>query len=128
MQKRAGPLADRSASGMGTVDKRTAVPLWGMPGPALRIDPSAGQILFHHQRHLESNGVVELPQVQAGELFDLLQPVHQGVPVDEELPGGLGDVQVVLKETMDGKQGFLVQGVDGIFLEEIGRASCRERV
>ena len=33
------------------------------------------------RRHLEDDRVVELPQVQAGQLFDLLQPVHQRVAV-----------------------------------------------
>ena len=65
--------------------------------------------------------MVELAQVQAGELLDLLQAVHQGVAVDEELPGGLGDVQVVLKELVDGEQGLLVQGIDRILLEHLGQ-------
>ena len=42
-----------------------------------------GQILANHQRDPEHNGVVKLPQVKARQLADLLQPVHQGVAVDE---------------------------------------------
>ena len=79
----------------------------------------AGQVLLDHEGDLEGDGVVELPQVQAGELLDLLQPVDQGVAVDEELPGGLGDVQVVLEELVDGEEGLLVQGVDGVLLEDL---------
>ena len=78
------------------------------------LDAAADQILLHHQRHLEGDGVVELPQVQAGELLDLFQAVDQGVAVDEELPGRLGDVQVVLKELVDGEERLLIQGVDGV--------------
>ena len=77
------------------------------------LDAPGDEVLLDHQRHLEGNCVVELPQVQTGELLDLLQPVDQGIPVDEELPGGLRHVQVVLKELVDGEQGLLVQGVDG---------------
>ena len=33
-------------------------------------------------------------EVEAGELLDLLQPVHQRVPVDEQLPRRLRHVQV----------------------------------
>ena len=66
------------------------------------FNAAADQILLHHQRHLEGDGVVELPQVQAGELLDLFQTVDQRIAVDKELPGSLGDVQVVLKELVDG--------------------------
>ena len=71
------------------------------------VDASAGEVLLHHQRYLEGDGVVKLPQIQTRQLFDLLQPVHQRVPVDEQLPSGLGDVQVVLKELVDGEQRLL---------------------
>ena len=37
--------------------------------------------------------------------------------MDKELPGGLRDVQVVLKELVNGKQGLLVQGVNGVLLK-----------
>ena len=88
----------------------------------VRLSGLAGrQVLSDHQGHLEDDGVVELPQVQAGELLDLLQAVDQGVAVDEELSGGLGDVQVVLEELVDGEQGLLVQGVDGVLLEDLAQ-------
>ena len=51
--------------------------------------------------------MIKLAQIQAGQLLDLFQAVHQGVAVDKELPGGLGNVQVVLKELIDGEQRFL---------------------
>ena len=54
------------------------------------------QVLADHQRHSEDNGVIEFPQIQAGELLDLFQTVNQGVTVDEQLPGGFGYVQIVL--------------------------------
>ena len=63
--------------------------------------------------------MVKLPQIQSRELFDLFQTVDQGVAVDKELPGGLGDVQVVLKELVDGEQGLLVKRIDGILLEHL---------
>ena len=78
-----------------------------------------GQVLAHHQRYPEDDSVVELPQVQACQLADLLQPVDQGVPVDEQLPGGLGYVQAVLKELVDGKEGLLIQRIQGVLLENL---------
>ena len=39
---------------------------------SLRLDAAAGQVFLDHQGYLEGDGIVELPQVQAGELFDLL--------------------------------------------------------
>ena len=83
------------------------------------FDSPGNEVLLDHQRHLEGNGIIELPQVQAGELLDLLQPVHQGVAVDEQLPGSLGHVQVVFKELVDGEQSLLVQSVDGVLLKDL---------
>ena len=62
---------------------------------------TGGQVLADHQGHLEDDGVVELAQIQAGELLDLLQAIHQGIAVDEQLPGSLGNVQIILKEFID---------------------------
>ena len=81
------------------------------------FDSPGNEVLLDHQRHLEGNGIIELPQVQAGELLDLLQPVHQGVAVDEQLPGSLGHVQVVFKEPLNGKQRFVIQRLDGALFE-----------
>ena len=75
------------------------------------------QVLANHQRNPEDNGVVELPQVKTRKLADLFQTVHQGVAVDEQLPGSLGHVQAVLKELVDGEQGFLIQRIQRILLE-----------
>ena len=66
------------------------------------LDAPGDQVLLDHQSYLKGDGVIELPQIQAGELFDLLQAVNQGVPVDKELPGGLRYIQVVLKELING--------------------------
>ena len=82
---------------------------------------SGRQILADHQRHLEDDGMVELPQVQPGELLDLLQAEDQGISMDEQLPGSLGDIQVVLEELVDGEQRLLIQGVDGILLEHFAQ-------
>ena len=71
-----------------------------------------GEVLFDHQRYLEDDSVVELAQVQAGQLFDLFQTIHQRVAVHKQAAAGLGDVQVVLEEALDGEQGLLVQALD----------------
>ena len=39
--------------------------------------------------------------------------------MDKQLPGRLGHVQIVLKELIDGEQRLLIQGVDGILLENL---------
>ena len=72
------------------------------------------KILLDHEGDLEDDRVVKLAQVKAGELLDLLKPVHQRVSVDEQLAGGFGDVQVVLKELVDGLQGVLIQSLNGM--------------
>ena len=60
-----------------------------------------GQVLLDHQRYLKDDSVVELTQVQAGQLFDLFQTIHQRVAVHEQTTAGFRNVQVVLKEALD---------------------------
>ena len=71
------------------------------------VDTAAGEVLFDHQCHLEGDGVIKFPQIQSRQLLDLLQPVHQGIPVHEELPGSLRDIEVVFKELVDGEERLL---------------------
>ena len=78
-----------------------------------------GEVLAHHQRHLKHNGMVKLPQVKTGELLDLFQTVNQRVAVDEQFPGSLGYIQIILKEFIDSEQRFLIQRIDGILLEHL---------
>lgn len=61
--------------------------------------------------------MVKLTQIQAGEFADLLQTVNQSIAVDKQLAGSLGNVQAVLKELVDGKQSFLIQGIQRVLLE-----------
>ena len=85
----------------------------------LIFDRVCSQVLLDHQRNLEDDGVVKLPQVQAGELFDLLQAVDQGVSVNEQLAGGFRNVQVVFKEFLDGEQRLVVEAVDRALLKDL---------
>ena len=62
--------------------------------------------------------MVELAQIQTGQLADLLQTINQSIAVDKQLPGSLGNVQAVLKELIDGKQSLLIQRIQGILLED----------
>ena len=59
--------------------------------------------------------MIKLSEVKAGHLLDLFQAVDQRVAVDIELSRGLGDIEVVLKEAVDGLEGILVQSLDGGF-------------
>lgn len=90
----------------------------GLPG---------SEVLAHHQRYLEDNGVVKLPQVKPRELLDLFQTVDQRIAVDEQLAGGLGDVQAVLKEHVDGEQRLLIERLDGILAEDLGEEDLAQR-
>ena len=65
--------------------------------------------------------MVKLAQIQAGQFFDLFQAVNQSVAVDEQLSGGLRNIQIVLKELVDGKERFLIQRIDGVLLEHFAQ-------
>ena len=41
--------------------------------------------------------------------------------MDEQLAGGLRNVQIVFKEPLDGKQGLLIERFDGTFLEHLAQ-------
>ena len=92
-------------------NEKKGTPFPGVPFKNVRLLPgfTAGQILSDHQSHLEDDGMVKLPQIKAGELLDLFQTVDQGVAVDEQLPGGFGNVQIVLEELVDGEQGLRME-------------------
>ena len=76
-----------------------------------------GKVLFDHQRYLKDDGVIEVAQIQAGQLADLLQAVDQRVAVYEQAAARFGNVQVVLEEALDGEQRLSVERIDALLLE-----------
>ena len=42
-------------------------------------------IFYHHKGYFESDGILKGPEIQASGLLKLIQPVDQGVAVDEKL-------------------------------------------
>ena len=75
------------------------------------------EVFLYHQRDLEDYRVVEFAQVEPGQLLDLVQAVNQRVAVYEQLSGGLGHVQAVLEELLDSEQGLVIEGLNGVLLE-----------
>ena len=53
--------------------------------------------------------MLELAQIKSRQLTDLFQAVNQGVSMHKELSGGFGNVEVVLKERLNGHQSFAVK-------------------
>ena len=66
-------------------------------------------VLYNHECDLEGDRVIKYTKVQTGGALQLIETVYQGVSVDIQLTGGLGNVQVVLEELVDRGQGFLVE-------------------
>lgn len=87
-----------------------------------------GQIFLDHQRHLKDDGIIEVAQVKAGQLADLLKAVDQRVAVNEQTAARLGDVQVVLKEALDREQRLGIEGVDALLLEHSRRNASQSVV
>ena len=75
------------------------------------------EVLLDHKSYLEHDSVLEFAQVKTGELLDLFKSVHQSVAVYEQLTRGLGNVEVVFEEALDGEQGLLIEALDGTALE-----------
>ena len=80
-----------------------------------------GEVLFDHQRYLKDDGVIEVAQIQAGQLADLLQAVDQRVAVYEQAAARFGNVQVVLEEALDGEQRLSVERIDALLLEDLAQ-------
>ena len=72
--------------------------------------------------------MVKLTQIQAGQLLDLLQTVNQRVAVDKQLAGSFRHIQIILKELIDGKQGLLIQRINGILLENFSQIDLAQGV
>ena len=72
--------------------------------------------------------MIELPQIQAGELLNFLQTVYQGIPVNKQLPRSFRNVQVVFKKFVDCKQSLLIQGIDGVLLEDLRQENLTQVV
>ncbi len=75
------------------------------------------KILLDHEGHFEYYGVIKLPEVEACELLDFFKPVNEGVSVNKELSRCFGNIEVVLKELLDGEEGFVIEGINGSLLE-----------
>ena len=80
-----------------------------------------GQVFTNHQRYLKYDSVIKFAQIQTCLLFDFLQAIHQSIAVDKQLTGSLRHIQIVLKELIDGKEGLLVQRVNGILLKDLSQ-------
>ena len=66
--------------------------------------------------------MVKFPQIQSRQLFNLFQTVHQRIAVNKQLAAGLGNVQVILKELLDGEQCLVIQAFDGTFLKYLAQS------
>ena len=71
--------------------------------------------------------MLKFTQVKTCQLADLLQAVNQRVSVNEELSGGLGHVEVVLEEALNGHQRFTVKGLQTSSLEYLLQEHLAER-
>ena len=85
------------------------------------------EIFLNHEGYLEHDSVLKFTKVETGQLLDLLKTVHQRVAVYEQLTGRLGDVEIVLKETLDREQSLLIQALDGAALEHFLEEHLAER-
>lgn len=66
------------------------------------------ELLPDHHADPAGDGVIEVADIQAGGLLKLVQAIGQGVAVDEEPAGGLGQAQIVGKEGVDSPEGVRI--------------------
>ncbi len=66
------------------------------------------ELLPDHHADPAGDGLVEIADIKAGCLLELVQTVGQGVAVDEKLPRRLREAQVIVKEGVDGPKGVRI--------------------
>ena len=76
------------------------------------LDGVRGEVFLDHQGYLKDDSIFKLSQIKPCELFDLFKTIDEGISVNKELSGSFGNVQVVFKETLDGKERFLIERFD----------------
>ena len=70
-----------------------------------------GNVSGHQHGKLEGQGVLKGTQIQAEFFLYFFKTVDKSVSVDIKLPGGLGQIQVVLKESPDDRKSFAVNSI-----------------
>ena len=93
----------------------------------LELNGVCGQILLYHERDLEDDSVVEFTQIETCEFLDLVQSVNECVSVYEQLSRSLGNVEVVLEESLYREQSLVVEGLDRTLLEHFLEEGLTER-
>ena len=66
-------------------------------------------VFYNHESHLECNGILKGPKIQIGHLLYLVKPVYEGISVNIQLSGCLGNIQVILKELVYGHYGLIIE-------------------
>ena len=97
-----------------------------MCGVALILDGVGCEILLDHEGYLEYDSMVKLAQVKTCELLDLFKAVNKGVSVNKQLAAGFGNVEVILKELLNGEECFLIEILDGALLEYLAQEHLAE--
>ena len=85
----------------------------------LVLDGVSVKILLYHQGYFEYDCIVELTKVKTCELVNLFKTVDQRISVNEELTGGFGNVEIILKELLYCEERFVVKCVDRATLEDL---------
>ena len=66
-------------------------------------------LFAHLKQHFERDGVFEFAQVQPHLTLHFVQPVNQGVAVNVQLTGGIGQIQILFEEHFDGIKHFFAE-------------------
>ena len=108
---------------------RSALPINNhsrIPADKSEFHRAGREVLLDHQSNFEDNCVVKFTEIQTGKLLDFLQTVHKRIAVNKQLAGCFRDIQVVLKETLNGKQCFVIEALDASALEHFMQESLAE--
>ena len=70
------------------------------------------KVFLYHKRDLKGYSVFKLTKIKSRELTDLLKSVNKSVSVNKEFSRCFGNVEVIFKETLDGKECFVVKAFD----------------
>ena len=67
------------------------------------------KIFINHQCNFKYNCIVKFTQIKPSDFLDFLKAVNKCVSVNKQFTACFGNIEVIFKKFLNGKQGFLIQ-------------------
>lgn len=90
------------------------------------LDRIGRQVLFNHKGDFEDNSVIKFTEVKTCQFFNFFKSVYKSISVNEKLSRSFGNIQVILKEFLNGEKSFVIERIDAAHLKNLVEESLAE--